>query len=888
MPLLQTKFYTPPLRTEFVPRLRLLEQLDAEGKLTLISAPAGFGKTTMASCWLATRKGWRVAWVSLDENDNDPLRFLAYLITALHRTDPAIGQATLDILQSPNLPPIPILLSHLINDLAQSTQHFILTLDDYHLIQSPAIHNALTFLLENMPPQLHLVIISRTEPPLPIAKLRAKNQITELHAHDLRFTWAEAETFLNQTMKLGLSGEQITQLETCTEGWITGLQLTALSLNGTDDTAHLVKILSGDNRYVADYLVDEVLSLLPEPIQEFLLRTSVLNRLCADLCNEVTGIENSQDILETLEKTNLFIISLDETRRWYRYHHLFAQMLRSRLEKRQGTLLPQLYRRAFEWHHKNNLLEDAVKYALAGEMFEQAARIIEAIGAKTYWQNHAPVLREWLQLLPKSVFESRPGLQILYTYGQINKGDMQSAEQAIKKLQHNLPLYNADSPETHRILEGQLAAVSTAVAFHRHLDLTYGEELAHQALTLLPSHYHYDRCVAAFHGAGFLILLGKLEQANQYLQEALVLSDRADSPVAQPLILSNLGHLATTSGNLQQAKHYYQQACDFAQHINVNQNCTFSGAVIGLASLYYQWNDLPTASTYLEQGLELVERDEFLDRLIFAYLVAVKMYCTQHQFDRAHNILQRATRSLKRYKASVKMQYEIEILRAETALAEKDFSAVEEWITRFAAFPEKEKFFGYGQALNTIVNFLVAKRDYQAAINQLIEPLKLAQGKGQLTRVIQLKVLSAKVHYLQNNQSEALVHLQEALTLAQPENPIRVFLDEGESIKALLRQLKETSSLTPDLAMYVQTLLKHFHAEPVNTSSTAESPIASQLTPRELEVLNHLASGLTYAEIADRLVITKNTLKYHIKNIYSKLGVKNRTKAIAAAKNLNL
>ena len=887
-PLLVTKFHIPAPRAEFVRRPRLLEPLDAPGKLTLISAPAGFGKTTLASCWL-TRQGRRVAWLALDEGDNDSQRFFTYLITALNRADPAIGQIALDALRSPDLPSIPTLFSHLINDLAQSPQQFILALDDYHLIHTQTIHDGLTFLLEHLPPQLHLVIISRAEPPLPIAKLRSKNELVELHGPDLRFTWAETETFLNQTMRLGLSGEQITQIEAHTQGWITGLQLTALTIKNTVDAAKLINTISGDNRYIADYLIDEVLSQQPEHIQQFLLQTSVLGRLSASLCNAVVGIEDSQVILEMLEKSNLFVIPLDDTREWYRYHHLFAEMLRSRLEHHYPENMSQLYRQAVDWHKTHNLLEEAIRYALNGQMYAEAADIVEKIGQDIYWRNRAHRVQEWLEALPDGLLQTRPNLRILYAYGQIDQGDMQGVERTLQRLRADLAQQALDSSEANLILQGKIAAIETSVAFHRNLDYTRGEELARQALELLPADYHYERCVASFHGAGFLILQSKLDEARQYLQEALKLSDLANTPVARPLILSNMGHLEVTAGALTQAHHYYQTAYNVAHRINVRQSSTFSGAVIGLASLHYEWNDLDTASTYLQEGLELVEQGEFLDRLVFGYTVAVRMYCLQRKFDQVHDILQRAGQFVIQYNAPPKIVQELEVLSAAAALAEENLRQVAAWTAKFSVQPDGHTLISYDLGLTTLVRFFIARKDFDAAIHWLAQPLNLARRQGCYQRVITAEILLAKVFCLQGDRTQGLEHLGQALALAESEGFIRVFLDEGEPIKNLLMQLPKNRQQEVFSTEYVQTLLNHFEGEPTPPLSAIELAVLSiKLTPRELEVLRHLESGLSYADIAAQLIITENTLRYHIKNIYGKLNVKNRMQAVSAARKLGL
>ena len=389
-------------------------------------------------------------------------------------------------------------------------------------------------------------------------------------------------------MGLGLSDDEIAMLKAQTEGWIIGLQLAALSLKDTSGTERPIHRISGDDRYIADYLIGEVLARQPESLQQFLLKTSILNRLSADLCNAVAEIENSQPILETLEKSNLFVVPLDNTREWYRYHHLFAEMLRFRLEHRYVGLLPDLYQQAFDWHKAQGLLEEAVRYALKGQMYAQAADIVEEVGYQTYWQNRAHTVWKWLKALPDDLLQSRPQLRIFYAYTQINQGKVEEAEHILGSLNRHLVEHPRPTQAENLVLEGKEKALRTAIAYHRYLDGALGSRLASRALDVLPYDCYFDRCVAAFHGGGALILLGELKQAREYLTEGLILSRLTGTPVNRLLILSNLGHLELTAGALHRAHDYFQEACQFAQEINARQGNTFSNALAGLGHLYYE------------------------------------------------------------------------------------------------------------------------------------------------------------------------------------------------------------------------------------------------------------------------------------------------------------
>ncbi len=409
---LATKLYVPPARLNGVPRPRLVERLDegAGCRLTLISAPAGFGKTTLVSEWLAGRKS-PVAWLSLDEGDNDAARFLAYLVAALQTTAPGLGRGLLAALQSSQPPSTETLLTSLLNELASMAGSCVVVLDDYHVIDSPMVDQALVFLVEHLPPQMHIVIATREDPRLPLARLRARGQLTELRAADLRFTPAEAADFLNRVMGLGLSAENISALEARTEGWIAGLQLAAISMQGHKDAASFIRSFTGSHRFVLDYLVEEVLQQQPESIQAFLLRTSVLDRMCGALCEAVLcdPSVSGQETLEALERANLFIVPLDNERHWYRYHHLFAELLRQRLQ--QGGSVDEYHIRASQWYQDNGLGLEAFQHAVAANDIDRAQRLIEARGTALHLPGATTAVLSWLESLPESVLDARPPLR---------------------------------------------------------------------------------------------------------------------------------------------------------------------------------------------------------------------------------------------------------------------------------------------------------------------------------------------------------------------------------------------------------------------------------------------------------------------------------------------
>src|SRR5512135_12421 len=449
-PILATKLYIPPPRPRVVLRPRLIERLNESlqraAGITLISAPAGFGKTTLVSEWIAALTPgpspagrWetvRVAWLSLDEGDNDPTRFLTYLVAALQTIAPNIGAGVLGVLQSPQPPPTESILTTLLNDITTISDSFILVLDDYHVIDSQPVDQALVFLVEHLPPQMHMVIATREDPHLPLARLRARNQLTELRAEDLRFTPSEAAEFLNQMMGLNLSAEDIAALEARTEGWIAGLQLAALSMQGREDIASFIQAFTGSHRFVLDYLVEEVLQHQPEPIHSFLLHTAILDRLCAPLCNTVTERKDSREMLNVLERSNLFLIPLDDQRQWYRYHHLFADVLQTHLTEAQPDRAAALHGRASAWYERNGLRSDAIRHALLAKDFERAAGLIElAWPAAEEVSIHPATWLDWVKTLPDELVHARPVLNVGYAYALLGSGELEAAEARLKEVE---------------------------------------------------------------------------------------------------------------------------------------------------------------------------------------------------------------------------------------------------------------------------------------------------------------------------------------------------------------------------------------------------------------------------------------------------------------------
>ena len=653
--LLQTKLYVPPTRPEQVARPRLIERLNAglHRKLTLLSAPAGFGKTTLVSAWLRSRNR-PFTWISLDEGDNDPIRFLNYLATAFRGVDDKIGQTTQHLLEAPQPPPVETLLTELINDVATQSLSFVLVLDDYQTITALAVHRAVSFLLQRQPPQMHVVIISRQDPSLPISRLRGRGQVTEIRQSDLRFTLDEATTFLSEAMGLSLEASEIASLDAHTEGWITGLQMAALALqsemidDGTDGVSRFIDRFSGRHHFVLDYLTDEVLRRQPEPVHKFLRRTSVLERMCGSLCDVLvdhvaednSSFTSSQHILEHLQHANLFVVPLDDERLWYRYHRLFSELLRARLQEEEPDQVPELHLRAAKWYDQNTLPAEAVHHALAIPDHDLAAEMIEhGILKATAWSSvNVAMFLEWLRTLPDDVVRSRPRLRLFASRVLCLAGQRGETERILQELEDLL----RDSPATPDA-EKLLGLVVTDRASYAAVrgDVRQATEFAHQALTYLPE----DDAMAGMRVSSILGLAhlrtGKLSEAGQAFSQAIAAARAANLGfIAVPLVCS-LAEVQIVQGRLRQAFQTCQQAMEMAIVDGVRTSVAgFAG--LGLSKILYERNDLRIAERHVSESLDLLSRSGTTDSFGIGHALLARIRQAQEDDDGALAAIQQA------------------------------------------------------------------------------------------------------------------------------------------------------------------------------------------------------------------------------------------------------
>lgn len=885
-PLLATKFHVPPARPNLVPRSRLTAHL-SEGltrSLTLISAPAGFGKTTLVSEWCAseTGRGFPLAWLSLDNDDNDPSRFLTYLAAALGTLKPGLGETALALLHAsrPQPPPPQIILTSLINDLDGLDASFALVLDDYHVITAQPIHEALTFILDHLPRQMHLVLLTRADPfGLPLARLRARHQLVDLRADDLRFTSHEAAAFLNQVMGLALSASDVMALEQRIEGWIAGLQLAALAMQGQHDISGFIAAFSGSNRYIADYLVDEVLNRQSETVQAFLLQTSILDQLCGALCEAVTIQPNAQAMLEELELANLFVVPLDHDRHWYRYHHLFAEALRTRLHETYPGCLPDLHRQAAEWHEQHGFVPEAVSHALAAGDQERAARLVEQNAMAMLRRGEVMTLLNWLKAVERPG-HIRPWLCLSEAWALTITGQPDRAEPLLKAAEQSLP--TAVEAIKARDMLGHIAAIRAYMAVRRG-DTLHTIDLAQQALEYLSeSNVSVHSVVRSMLGDACWVN-GDLAGASRAFAEASRLGKVAGNiNVAVPALCA-LASLRMLKGELHQAMGDYQEALQLAAAPRGQFLPPAAAACMGIGNLLCEWNDLEGAAHQLQKSADLSELLGHTDTRVEAHISLSRLQQAQGDLNGALDLLQRAERIAR---GSTLTPWTDSLLTAHQMRL---------WLARgdpeSAARLAQERGLVVEDADNSmrepehlmLVHLLLAQGDVRAALTWLEGLLQSAEQGERRGRVIELLILKALAHRVKGDIPQALKSLERALSLAQPEGYVRLFLDEGAPMAELLRHAG-SHGIAPK---YVAKLLSEFNKD-AGATPAAQQPLIEPLTERELEVLCLMADGLTNQLIAKKLVVAMGTVKAHTASLYRKLDVTNRTQAVARARELGL
>ena len=868
--LLFTKLYVPPPRPNIVFRPHLIEKLNdgLHRKLTLISAPAGFGKTTLVSEWI-TGCQCPVAWLSLDEGDNEFTRFLTYFVAALQTIAPKFGEGLFVSLQSPQPLPSEALLTTLLNEISAIPENFILVLEDYHTIDSEPIDHALTFVLDHLPPQMHLIITAREDPQLPLARYRARGQLTELRAADLRFTPPEAADFLNQVMDLNLSAEEVTALETRTEGWIAGLQLAAISMQGHQDTASFIKSFTGSHHFVLDFLIEEVLQQQSENIQTFLLRTSILDRMCGPLCDAVLGSScaSGQETLEYLEHANLFIVPLDNERRWYRYHHLFAELLRLRLGKPKE--FAEYHIRASQWHEDNGLELEAFQHAAAADDIERAERIIEGKGIPLHFRGAVTTILDWLTSLPKTVLDARPSLWARYARLSLVTGQTTGVEEKLQAAE--AALQGAESDDKTRNLIGQIAAARATLALSRYQVETMIAQ-SRRALEYLHPNNLPSRNQALYTLAVAYRLQGDRAAAGRTYTEVLSISQASGDIFYTILAASGLGEVQELENQLYSAAETYRRVLPlFGDHPQPSAE----EAYLGLAHITYEWNDLESAEQHGQKSLQLARQyDRVIDRFIVSEVFLARLKLARGDVAGAATMLAETEQSARQQNFLLRMP-EIAAVQVLVLLQQGNLSK--------AAHLAQTHHLPISQA-----RVYIAQGDPSAALALLMPLRQQMEAKGWVDEQLKVMVLQAVVFYAHGEKDKAMQLLGDALALAEPGGFIRIFVDEGKPMAQLLREAT-SKRIMPD---YVSKLLAAFEAEKRKNEGKPDlhhaQPLIEPLSERELEVLKLLRSEISGPEIAHKLMVSLSTMRTHTQNIYVKLGVNNRQAAVRRAEELDL
>ncbi|MBN1658953.1 MAG: helix-turn-helix transcriptional regulator, partial [Anaerolineae bacterium] len=878
MPLLATKLYVPAARSDLVPRPRLLRRL-GEGlcldrQLTLVAAPAGSGKSTLLAEWVRgladppcdPRMDIRAAWLSLDEEDNEPARFWAYFVQALCSVDEKLGAPGGQMLQAPQVPPAALILSALLNEVAALPYRVVLVLDDFHLISDQGIVGGIAFLLEHQPRQLHLVLSARGNPPLPIARLRARGLLTEVRAGELAFTVDEAVTFLNDRMGLDLSREEVRALESRTEGWAAGLQLAAMSMQERTDRRGFIASFSGSHHFVLEYLAEEVLARQPEAVQRFLLQTSLLDRLCGPLCAAVTGTGGSDATLLHLHRKNLFLVALDDENHWYRYHHLFADLLRKRLEhEAPAEEIRALYGRASAWHREQGTLDEAIQYALKAGDAEQVAGLAEEAAVAGALDSRLTTLLHWVERLPPGVMRAHPRLQIYCAWALYMNGRLGLAQQMFDDSRQALE----DLPPSRE-----------------------NDALREELTTLL--------AIIALVGQGLMCSVeNQLEKAIQIGTNARAMALEARYAFLAAQATEGIALAEYHQGRLRACAESCQQVIGLVERgfgggWPAAQVPLAAAGYVELAGLYTEWNELEAAADLLERALDLCRRFGVTQTLCEVHVARSRLKQAQGDVEGAVEALREAEQVSRLENPFSLASFRLATQQARLNLAAHRPAEVVAWVRQIeAVFASGQTEIPLPAAMRETIQTTLARaylargeaREARAVLEPLLAP---AEAAGAFLRVAEICALQALAWQACGNLPAALAALGRALSLAEPEGRVRLFLDEGPPMARLLYRAVE-AGIVPAYAGKLLAAFPREGARPTPDRGVhSASPLVEPLTAREREILALIAEGLSNKEIAQKLVLTTGTVKAHAHSIYGKLGVSGRTQAVARARELGL
>jgi LuxR family maltose regulon positive regulatory protein len=911
--LLQTKLFVPPLRPNLVNRSRLEERLDRgieQGSiLTLVTGPAGFGKTTFISSWIH-HQSKPAAWLSLDERDNSTNRFIFYLISALQTIDQDLGEAAVSLLQSPQPPPPDTLLTLLINDLTTLPEQVLLVLDDYHVINNLEIHQALTFLLNHPPQQLHLIIVSREDPALPLHQLRGSGQMTGIYVRDLRFTIDEATQFIAKTMGMNLADEDIAVLERKTEGWVAGLQLAALSMQDTPDSHQFLIEFAGDDRYISDYLIGEVFERQPRAVQDFLLKTAILDRFSASLAEAIAGIGelgqltgdpdqvySSQTIIEHLDQANLFIISLDNKREWYRYHHLFADFLQMRLRDLPDDEIDDLHHDASLWYEENGFLAEAIQHALGGGDFERAAQMIEQNALTTiFGLAQWATLLQWVEALPENIVRSSPQLSLQYAWALFTMGDWKKVEPVLQSVEAAIGIRGGAGSQN--LLLGEVVTLQAWLAFETD-KMQQSINLAKKALELLPEEELMIRSLATLAQGAAQFWLGQLHNSRETLQAAINAGIAADNLAATVSAMGILVQMEVGLGNLRKASELYEMTRKRGTINGVALLSPTGYACVQMGDVLREWNQLQQATRLLEEGIKLCRQAGVPEFALEGQVILARVLLADGDELSAANAMGQVDSDLRTWvRQGGNVQYVITpafIQRVRYWLASGEISKAADWLEKNGIQGSENVAPGNEIEHLLLARVLIARGRQRKALPLLKNLLQLVENGEEKGAHIETLVLMSIALEADGEPELAFEKIFQALELAEPEGYQRIFIDTGAKLQNLLNEALRDGERQD----YIESILAAIQSEEKLKLEKRKDGFTSrkgvrmdepieQLTEQERHILKLIAGGLSNRQIAAELFLSINTIKTYTSRIYSKLAVHRRAEAVDRAHELGL
>lgn len=865
--LLHTKLYPPRPRPVSIVRPTLLDLLDAarDGKLTLVSAPVGSGKTTIVTEWLADQTA---AWLSLDENDNDPLRFVSYLVAALR----TIGLGKDLIVQDTQA-----VITMLLNEITAQPDTIILVLDDYHVITAPEVDDLVTFMLDHQPRNFHLVILTRTDPDLPLARLRARGQLTEIRSGDLRFSIEEVKAFFEDSMGLQLSPANIIALEGRTEGWAAGLQLAALALKdqALDNVDAFISSFSGSNRYVIDYLADEVLHQQSAPIQQFLLQTAILTRLSAPLCDAVTDVvEPSAVMLHHLEQSNLFLIPLDDRREWYRYHHLFTDLLRQRLEQTHPMAINELHRRASRWYAQHGYIDDALYHAVAAPDLAFAAQIVEQNYLDAMQLQDPHRVRHWLNRLPEDFINQHLGLLVARAWVEMYTIQFAALDATIVQFEA-LRQATQDLPSHIDRMRAELYILQARLAIWRN-DFDGSLAYADASVALLDADDFFLLTNARQNLAHAYLMLGDLDAAAVVTADVLRDAEAHHEPSSQLVTLMSMIYITR-----QQAKLSTAESLSYRMHDIARESHNIAMQAIALAWLArskYERNHISEAIQLAQDAVILGKKGGSERAILDASLVLFNIHYQDdsEHVTQANQIMDEVYHSIQQLIHRPDLQNYLLAQRVRMWLRQGQLDEARQWADQVNFDIESIPLEFIEVIYGTIVRvYLTQGDDLDKAANLLDTIQAHSEPRHRRFALLDVFLLRALVLAAQGNNERAIESLKDALTIAAPEDYKRTFIEEGQPMAELLEQARQ------------RDIFPEFCAEVLADMQRSQGLI-EPLSERELDVLRLIAAGMKNQAIADELTVSLNTVRFHTKNIYTKLGVNSRTQAVAKGQALQL